>query len=170
LEIPGIGTSISEKVEEFIETGHIKYYEEMKERVPVDLQDLSEIEGLGPKRINVLWQALRIQNIDDLEKVARAHKICKVPGFHERSEQNILKGIEFARKAKGRHVLGFVFPMINEIESRLRSLPEVKMVAVAGSVRRMKETIGDADFLAVSDNSKRVTEISFRCRKLNPCK
>lgn len=158
LQIPGVGKGIAEKVEEFVKTGHIQYYEDLKKKVPVDLEDLSQIEGLGPKRIKSLWQALRIQNIDELEKAAQAHKICKVPGFQERTEQNILKSIEFAKRAKGRYVLGFVLPLINEIENRLKSLPEVKKVAVAGSVRRMMETVGDADFLAVSDNPKRVTE------------
>ena len=158
LQISGVGKSIAEKIEEFIKTGQIQYYEELKEKVPVDLEDLSQIEGLGPKRIRKLWQALRIQNIDKLEKAAQAHKICKVPGFQERTEQNILKSIEFARRGRGRYLLGFVLPLINEIESRLKALPEVKKVAVAGSVRRMKETIGDADFLAVSDNHKRVRE------------
>ncbi len=149
---------MAEKVEEFIKTGRVRYYEELKKKVPVDLEDLSQIEGLGPKRIKSLWQALRIQNIDELEKAAHTHKICKVPGFQERIEQNILKSIEFARKGRGRYILGFVLPLIKEIENRLRSLPEVKKVAVAGSVRRMKESICDADFLIVSDNSKHVTE------------
>lgn len=158
LQIPTVGKSIAEKVEEFIKTGHIQYYEELKKKVPVDLEGLSQIEGLGPKRIRSLWQALRIQNIDELEKAAQSHKICRVPGFQERTEQNILKSIVFARRGRGRYVLGFVLPLINEIENRLKSLPDVKKVAVAGSVRRMKETIGDADFLAVSDNPKRVTE------------
>jgi len=158
LQISAVGKSIAEKVEEFIKTGHIQYYEELKKKVPVDLEGLSQIEGLGPKRIKSLWQALRIQNIDELEKAAQVHKICRVPGFQERTEQNILKSIEFARRGRGRYVLGFVLPLINEIENRLKSLPDVKKVAVAGSVRRMKETIGDADFLAVSDNPKRVTE------------
>jgi len=159
LDIPGVGASIAEKAEEFIKTGRIAYYEELKRQVPVNLEELSKIEGLGPKRIKKLWQALRIRNMDELENAAHAHKICKLPGFQEKSEQNILKGIEFARKAKGRYVLGLVLPFVNEIASRLRSLPEVRMVTVAGSVRRMKETIGDADFLVVSDDPQKVTEL-----------
>jgi DNA polymerase (family 10) len=158
LQISGVGKSIAQKIEEFIKTGQIQYYEELKKKVPVDLEGLSQIEGLGPKRIKSLWQALGIRNINQLEKAAQAHKICKVPGFQERTEQNILKSIEFARRSRGRYVLGFVLPLINEIESRLKSLPEVRKVAVAGSVRRMKETIGDADLLVVSGNPKRVTE------------
>lgn len=158
MEIPGVGKSIAEKIEELIKTGKIKYHEELKEKVPVDLKSLSGIEGLGPKTIKTLWQELKIRNIEDLEKAALAHKICKLPGFKEKTEQNILKGIEFAKRSKGRYILGFTLPLIRDIENRLKSLPETKRVVVSGSVRRMKETIGDADFLVISDNPKRVMD------------
>ncbi len=158
MEIPGVGKSIAEKIEELIKTGRIKYYEELKEKVPVDLGSLSGIEGLGPKTIKTLWQELKIRNIEDLEKAALAHKICKLPGFKEKTEQNILKGIEFARRSKGRFILGFTLPLIRDIENRLKSLPETKRVVASGSVRRMKETIGDADFLVISDNPSRVMD------------
>jgi len=158
MEIPGVGRNIAGKIEELITTGKLKYYEELKKKVPVDLENLSRIEGLGPKKIKILWQKLKIKNIDDLEKAALAHKISKLPGFKERTEQNIIKGIEFAKKSKGRYVLGFALPLVRDIENRLRNLPEVKKVLVAGSVRRMKETIGDADFLVISDKPKKVMD------------
>jgi DNA polymerase (family 10) len=158
MEIPGVGRNIAGKIEELIKTGKLKYYEELKRKVPVDLENLSRIEGLGPKKIKILWQKLKIENIDDLEKAALAHKISKLPGFKEKTEQNIIKGIEFAKKSKGRYVLGFALPLIRDIENRLRNLPEVKKVLVAGSVRRMKETIGDADFLVISDKPKKVMD------------
>jgi len=158
MEIPGVGRNIAGKLEELITTGKLRYYEELKKKVPVDLESLSRIEGLGPKKIKILWQKLKIKNIDDLEKAALAHKISKLPGFKEKTEQNIIKGIEFAKKSKGRYILGFALPLIRDIENRLRNLPEVKKVLVAGSVRRMKETIGDADFLVISDKPKKVMD------------
>jgi DNA polymerase (family 10) len=158
MEIPGVGRNIAGKIEELITTGKLKYYEELKKKVPVDLENLSRIEGLGPKKIKVLWQKLKIKNINDLEKAALAHKISKLPGFKEKTEQNIIKGIEFSKKSKGRYVLGFALPLVRDIENRLRNLPEVKKVLVAGSVRRMKETIGDADFLVISDKPKKVMD------------
>jgi DNA polymerase (family 10) len=156
MEIPGVGQSIAEKIEELIKTGKLKYHEELKKKVPVDLESFSGIEGLGPKKIKILWQKLKIKNIDDLEKAALAHKISKLPKFKEKTEQNILKGIEFAKKSKGRYILGLTVPLIREIENRLKNLPYVKKAEVAGSVRRMKETIGDADFLVVSDEPEKV--------------
>ena len=130
MEIPGVGRNIAAKIEELIKTGKLKYYGELKKKVPVDLENLSRIEGLGPKKIKVLWQKLKIKNIDDLEKAALAHKISKLPKFKEKTEKNIIKGIEFAKKSKGRYILGFALPLIRDIETRLRNLPEVKKVLV----------------------------------------
>jgi DNA polymerase (family 10) len=158
MEIPGVGRHIAAKIEELITTGKLEYYEKLRKKVPVDLENLSKIEGLGPKKIKVLWQRLKIKNIDDLEKAALAHRLSKLPGFKEKTEENIIKGIEFAKKSKGRYVLGFALPLIRDIEKRLRNLPEVKKVLVAGSVRRMKETIGDADFLVISEKPKKVMD------------
>jgi DNA polymerase (family 10) len=158
MEIPGVGQSIAEKIEELIQTGKLRYYEELKRRVPVDLESLSRIEGLGPKTIKVLWEKLQIQNIDDLEKAARAHKIVELPGFKEKTEQNILKGIEFEKRSSGRHILGYVLPLIRTIEDRLKSLPDVESVSVGGSVRRMKETVGDVDFLVISAKPRKVMD------------
>lgn len=156
MEIPGVGESIAEKIEELIKTGKLRYYEKLRKKVPVDLGSFSSIEGLGPKKIKILWQKLKIKNIDDLEKAALAHKISKLPKFKDKTEQNILKGIEFARKGTGRFILGLTLPLIREIKNRLKELPYVKKAEVAGSVRRMRETIGDADFLVVSDNPEKI--------------
>jgi DNA polymerase (family X) len=156
MEIPGVGQSIAEKIEELIKTGKLDYYEKLKSKVPVDLDSLYGIEGLGPRKIKVLYQELKIKDIDDLEQACLAHAVSKLPGFQEKTEQNILRGISFAKKSKGRFVLGFVLPFIREIESRLKSLPEVEQVIVGGSVRRMKETIGDVDFLVASKDPKSV--------------
>ena len=157
-EIPSVGKGIAEKIEELIKTGKLRYYEDLSAKVPVDLDSLAGIEGLGPKKIKMLWKELKIKNIEDLEKAALAHKIRKLPKFKEKTELNILKGIEFAKKSKGRFILGFELPSIREIERRLKSLPEVRKAMAAGSVRRMKETIGDADFLVVSDRPTKVMD------------
>jgi DNA polymerase (family X) len=157
-EIPGVGESIAEKIEELIQTGKLHYYDELLQKVPVDLDSLWGIEGMGPKTIKVLYQKLGVRNIDDLERAAQAHKISHLPHFKQKTEENILRGIEFAKKSRGRFILGFTLPLIRSIESQLKALPDVKEALAAGSVRRMKETIGDVDFLVVSDNPKKVNE------------
>src|SRR3990170_169756 len=157
-EIPGVGESIAEKIEELVKTGKLAYYEELRKKAPVDLESLTGIEGLGPKKIKVLWQKLKIKNVEELEKAALAHKISQLPGFKKKTEENILKGIEFAKKSSGRFILGFTLPLIRDIEARLKAVPEVKKAEAAGSVRRMKETIGDVDFLVLSDDPRKVTD------------
>ena len=122
----------------------------------MNLGELSAVEGLGPKNIKRLYQELRIKNLKDLEKSARAGKIKNLEGFGEKSEENILRGIEFLKQSGGRFVLGLVMPEINAIADQLRSLKEVKKLEVAGSVRRWKETIGDADILVISEKPKAV--------------
>ena len=157
-EIPGVGQAIGEKIEEVILTGRLKYYEELKREVPVDVRGLTAIEGVGPKSVKLLYEKLKVKNVGDLEQAARAGKIRGLPHFGEKMEQKILKGIEFLKQGSGRFTLGSVLPLILEIEQRLRELPEVSEVVVAGSTRRRKETIGDADILAISRKPEKVME------------
>lgn len=150
-EIPSVGIGIAEKMEEFIKTGHVKEYEKLKKTCPVKLNELTAIEGLGPKMIKVLYKKLKIKNLKDLEKAARAGKISKLPRFGVKTEENILRSIEFAKKGAGRLPLGYVLPIVREIENRFKELPFIKKVVVAGSIRRRKETVGDVDLLVVSN-------------------
>lgn len=156
--IPGVGISIAEKIEELIKTGKIKYYEELKKKTPVNLAELTAVEGLGPRKIKVLYQKLGIKNVKNLQEAAKKGKIAKLAGFGPKSQENILKGIEFIKKSGGRFILGFVMPEIRAIEDRLRALKEVKRLEVAGSVRRREETVGDADILIISDKPKPVMD------------
>ena len=157
-EIPGVGVSIAEKIEELIKTGHCREYEQLKKKTPVDLPALTRVEGIGPRKIGVLYKKLGIKNLADLQGAAQAGKISKLAGFGKKSEENILKGVEFAKGFGGRFVLVFALPEIKEIERRLRSLRGVKKAEVAGSVRRRKETIGDGDILVISDKPKPIMD------------
>ena len=157
-DVQGVGRGIAEKIEEYLKTGKIKHYEEMKKRVPVDIDSLSAVEGLGPKKILILYKKLKIKNLKDLENSAQAGKIRKLAGFGAKTEENILKGIGFAKTSNERFPIGVVLPIAVEIEKRLQSLPYVKRAIVAGSIRRRKETIGDADFLVVSEQPRKVMD------------
>lgn len=158
VDLPGVGESIAEKIEEYIKTGKITYYEKLKKRFPFQIEELIKVEGMGPKKAKVLWQKLGIKNVKDLERAAKAHKIAKLEGFGEKTEKNILEGIAFLKRSKGRFLLHQIIPRIRMIEEKLRELKEARQVSVAGSVRRMKETIGDADLLVVSENPKKVMD------------
>ena len=156
--IPGVGQAIAEKIEEIIQTGKLEYYDGLKKEVPVDVRGLTAIEGVGPKSVKLLYEKLGIKEVADLEKAARTGKIRGLPHFGEKMEQKILKGVEFLKRGSGRLPLGAVLPLITEIEQRLCELPEVEEVVVAGSTRRWKETIGDADILAISRKPDKVME------------
>lgn len=157
-DIPGIGKSLALKIKEYLNSGKIKYYEKLKKELPVDFNELLKVEGLGPRKVRMLYQKLDIKNIKELEKAAKSHKIAPIAGFGEASEKNILEGIKFLKRDKGRFLLGEIFPIAEEIKGRLEAMKEVKIISIAGSARRMKETIGDIDFLAISDNPEKVAD------------
>ena len=119
-EIPGVGESIAEKIEEFLKTKHIKTYEKLKKSLPKHLTELMEIQGLGAKRANILYKKLKIKSIKDLEKAAKQHKISKLQSFKIKTEENILKGIELFKKSSQRTLLGISLPIANNIVNELK--------------------------------------------------
>ena len=156
--IPGVGESIAHKIEEYLNTGKIQYYEEFRQKLPIDLDELIAVEGLGPKKAKVLFEQLGVTNLAELEAAAKAHKIAPLKGFGEKTETNILEGIEFLKKSTGRFLLGEILPLADQMLATLRALPEVERADVAGSLRRMKETIGDLDFLVISTQPDQVMD------------
>ncbi len=156
-DIPGIGPSIGEKIEEYIKSGRIKEYERLKKSIPVDIEGLSSVEGIGPKTILRLYKKLGIKTRDQLEKAATEGKLEK-GGFGKKTEENILKSIGFLKKEHGRYLLGQIMPVAEAILEKIRALPEVESAEFAGSLRRMQETVGDLDFIAFSDKPVEVVE------------
>ncbi|MEY4731780.1 MAG: hypothetical protein RL681_726 [Candidatus Parcubacteria bacterium] len=149
-ELPGIGIAIAEKLEELFRTGKLQYYEHLKKAVPVKLSELKSIQGLGPKSIAKLYAKLGVRNLRDLERAAKSGKLARLEGFGAKSEENILQSIAFVKRGGGRLPIFTVFPEVRRIEDLLRKHPAVSRLAIAGSLRRMKETIGDVDMLVVS--------------------
>jgi len=157
--IPGIGKEIAKKIKELLETGKLDYLERLKASSPVDVSTLTKIEGLGPKKIKSLWQSLGVIDIKSLEKVLKEKKIQDLEGFGEKSEQNILKGLEMLKQQKERLPLGEVLPVAKKIKERFEKLSSVKHVEIAGSLRREKETVGDIDILICSDKPEEVMSL-----------
>ncbi|MGZ6218212.1 MAG: helix-hairpin-helix domain-containing protein, partial [Vulcanimicrobiaceae bacterium] len=154
--IPGVGTAIAEHLEELFTTGHFKEYDTFKKAIPVDIVGLTSIEGVGPQTVKTLWEKLRIRDVDDLEKAARAGKISTIPHYGKRTEQKILKSIEFMRRSAKRFNLGFITADVEGLHRVIARMPEVDRVEVTGSFRRWKETIGDIDILISSSKPERV--------------
>jgi len=149
-KIPGIGKSIALKIEEYLKTGEIEYYEELKKQRRVDVKNLSKIEGLGPKRINFLNKELGIENVADLRKAIEGNKLRDLEGFGEKIQKNILESIAFMESSGTRFLLSEVEEDIDIIVNRLKKIKEIEKIEVAGSFRRKKETVGDVDILVAS--------------------
>lgn len=157
-EIPGVGKNIARGIEEYLKTGKIRHYESFKKKFPLNLEELLAVEGLGPKKIKTLYQKLKIKNLGELERAAKANKIAKLFGFGDKTEKNILQGIAFVKKSKGRFLLGEILPEVKLILEKLKTLKETEQISVGGSVRRMKETIGDVDILITTKDAPKVMD------------
>jgi len=157
-DIEGVGDAIADKIAEFVETGEIAELEAEREELPVEMGALTRVEGVGPKTVKQLHEALDIRDLDDLEAAAEAGEIQDVKGFGEKTERNILDGIPFARESQGRELLGDARPVGEEVRAFVRSLDPVETADLCGSLRRWKPTIGDVDVLAASPDDARTVE------------
>lgn len=157
-DIPGIGKDLADKIEKYLATGRIEAYEKIRSETPRILLDMVAIPGVGPKTAKHLYEALKIRDLDDLEKKAKLHRISALPGMKEKTEENILKGIEFLRRASGKMLLSVASRAAEEVIGRLESLKEVEMICPAGSLRRAKETVRDIDILVTSGKPEKVME------------
>jgi DNA polymerase (family 10) len=154
--IPWVGSGIAKKIAEFLSTGHLKYLNELRREVDPGLSGIIEIEGIGPKTALLLYETLNINTVEGLEKAAKEGRLRGIKGLGDKTEENILKGIERHRKYGKRFLLGFVLPIALQIEERLREVEGVGRVSLAGSIRRRKDSIGDIDVLATSSNPQGV--------------
>jgi len=156
--LPGIGEGIAKKIDDFLKNSKSKYLQELKKATPVDMEGLGRIEGVGPKTIMKLYNRLKVKNVADLENAAKQGKIQKIKGLGPTVERNILKSIDFARKTSERVLLGFALSSAEEVIAMLKKSKDVQRASIAGSTRRMKETIGDIDILATSKAPEKVID------------
>jgi DNA polymerase (family 10) len=155
-KIPGVGEHIGEKIEEILKTGKLKYFDKLKKKVPNYIEEFMKVPGMGPKKAKLLYEKLGISTIKQLENAAKGHKISGLGGMGNKSEEDILRGIELLKKGKGRMLLGHVYPTAEEIVGYLKKLNGVQGVEIAGSLRRMRETVRDIDILVVSSKAENV--------------
>ncbi|OQA71049.1 MAG: DNA polymerase/3'-5' exonuclease PolX [Parcubacteria group bacterium ADurb.Bin247] len=156
--MPGIGKHIALKIEEYIKTGKIKQYELLKRQIPADVEELTKVEGVGTMTVKTLYEKLNVKNIKDLKRAAEEHKIAPLFGFGDKKEQAILEGIGFLSKNEGRVSIVVAITETKRIIDYLKAMPEVDNISIAGSLRRMKETVGDIDILVSSKNSSKVMD------------
>ncbi|WP_336034687.1 DNA polymerase/3'-5' exonuclease PolX [Halobacterium yunchengense] len=154
--IDAVGESIASKIAEYLETGEIAELEAEREELPVEMAELTAVEGVGPKTVKKLYDALGVRTLDDLEEAAEAGEVREVSGFGPKTEQNILDHLSFAREAQERELLGDARPVAEDVRSFLAGVDGVEHVEIAGSTRRWLATIGDVDVLAASDAGEAV--------------
>ncbi len=160
--LPGIGKDLAGKIKEYISTGKIAKHEELKKDIPSGVLELLNVPGLGPKKAKQLYETLGIKGIDELESAAKGGRLKGLPGIQEKTIDNILKGIELIRRGSERRPLGRVLPLAQSIVSRLKQVAPVGRIEVAGSIRRMKETVKDIDILTTSKKPEGVMEAFVR--------
>ena len=160
-EIPGVGESIADHIAEYLETGKVEKFEELKGKAPSGTAELMEIRGLGAKKMKKLADALEIKTMSDLKDAVNNHRIRRLEGFGEKSEENIAKAIENYEKSHSRIALGKALPLAEEIISSLKAelsirAPDIDLskIIYTGSLRRLKETIGDIDILAEANEEQ----------------
>jgi len=156
--IDGVGDAIASKAVEYVETGEIEELEALRAEYPLDMAAITGVEGVGPKTAGKLYEELGVETLDDLEAAAEAGEIQDVKGFGAKTEQNILDGIEFAREAHERQLLGEARPYGERVVAHLGSADAVESVELAGSLRRWRATIGDVDVLVGSDDAAAVVD------------
>lgn len=160
LGIPGIGQDLAGKIREYISTGKIASYEELKKEIPEGLTLLLTVPGLGPKTANLLYERLKVKSIEELERLAREHKLAGLPGIKGKTEENILKGIDMLKRGKDRLPIGRVLPLAREIiEQLIKEKAPTDKLSLAGSLRRWKDTIKDIDILATSKEPEKVMNV-----------
>jgi DNA polymerase (family X) len=152
--VPGLGPTIIKRVEEAIETGHIALYDELASTTPPIKLEMLRIQGVGPKKINAIYNQLHVESIADLIKAIEENKVAAMPGFGKKTQDNILQGIAFLEQHAGR----FLYPVAEEeaarIQTVLAAIPEIVRMQVGGSLRRRRETIGDIDMVvSVGDSA-----------------
>ncbi len=150
-DLPGIGDALVKKIDEYLRSGKISKYEEIRQDVSPELLHLLNIQNLGPKTLALAHKNLYVNNIHDLLKVIEDGSLAELPGMGLKKVENIQKGIQFYLAAQERISIGKALPIVEEIMEQLRRKTKIEKISPAGSVRRMKETVGDIDILAATE-------------------
>jgi DNA polymerase (family 10) len=153
MEIQGVGKAIAEKMDELFSTGRLEFQERLEQEVPPTIIEVLEVPDLGPKKAALFWKQAGVTDLSGLEAAAKEGRLRDLPGMGEKSEAKILAGIEALKRREKRIPLGKAWPFAQQLLADLRQAPGVVRLEVAGSLRRMRSTVGDIDLLAAASNS-----------------
>ncbi|MCC7460036.1 MAG: DNA polymerase/3'-5' exonuclease PolX, partial [Proteobacteria bacterium] len=156
--IPGIGKGISADIEEFYQTGTVKARDEIKQKYPETLFELLKVPNLGPKKVKALFEQLDIKSLGELEYACMENRLVQLPGFGEKTQKKILDGIQFLKKNKGLYLYADVIGQVQELVDHMRTWKEIDQISIAGSLRRGKEVVHDADVVCSSASPEKVMD------------
>jgi DNA polymerase (family 10) len=160
--LPGIGEGISKKITELLETGKLQYYEDLKKSEYAPLTEFLDIPGMGPKHAKLVYDRLGIKGVEALAEAAEKGRLRTLPGLGEKAEQKILQGSQQVQRYKERYPLAFIYPRAQAIYEEMKEVKDVQEITLAGSLRRMRETIADVDILASSEDPDKVMDAFVR--------
>jgi DNA polymerase (family 10) len=166
-DIPGVGKAIAEKIDELLRTGKLEFLEKLKKEVPPDLATWLSVQSLGPKKIAMIWKTFGITTLAELEAAAKEGKLRDLPGMGSKSETAILEGIASLGRRSQRIPLGRAYPLALEIIEQLMNVKGVVDAQPAGSLRRMRSTVGDLDILVAAKDSSAVMEAFIKLPRVN---
>lgn len=163
--ISGVGKDLASKVKEYVETGEIEEFNKLQEKVPLEMTELLGILGLGPKTLALLYRELHVRGLEDLEKVLDSDEVLTFKGLGQKKVDEIKRGIPLLKQKKDRTRLGIALPLAESIKKEVEAIKGTEGTIIAGSIRRMRETIKDIDILTISDDTERTvkefTELAF---------
>jgi DNA polymerase (family 10) len=159
IELPGIGEGIGKKIVEYVETGKMKEYTDLKKEIPRGVEEMLRVPGLGPKKVARLYKEMKIDSLEKLEKNAHSGKIRGMSGFGEKSEEDILMGLELIKKGTERRLMGVVLPYARGIVEEIKRIPGVSGAELAGSLRRRRETVKDMDMVVFTKTPEKVAKL-----------
>jgi len=157
--VPGIGEGMAQKIVEYLKTGKVSKFEEVRKGVPDELIAIMDIPGMGPKTLSMIHKEKGINSLSQLEKAVEDGSLIGLSGIGEKKVENIKRGIQLLKQSKGRMNLGIAFPIAKRIVETLREKAGSKKIEWAGSLRRMRENIGDIDILATGPNKEKIIHI-----------
>ncbi|MGD0231514.1 MAG: DNA polymerase/3'-5' exonuclease PolX [Syntrophorhabdales bacterium] len=157
-KIRGIGETLSAKIIEYHQTGQIAYHEELKKRIPATLIELLQIPNLGPRKIKALYDELGVTTLGELEYACKENRLVSLFSFGKKTQEKILKGIEFLRRHKGEYLFGEVYPIALRLKQRFERVAPEEFVEMCGSIRRRNEVVRDIDILVGAEDRGAVSE------------
>ena len=158
LEIPGVGEDLAAKIEEYLHTGAMASYEQLKGEIPAGVFTLLAVPGLGPKTAKSIYDQTGVTSLEELERVAAEHQLAGIRGIQQKTEENILKGIAAVKRGRERQPLGRMLPAALDLVEALKKRGRVERIEVAGSIRRRRESVKDIDLVATSSDPAGVME------------